>query len=73
MNALSKVLEFLKDFITAIFALVSNVLSGIGQMVMMIPQALLMLTRTLGFMPTVCLAFAMALVMINIVYLVVDR
>lgn len=70
---IAKILGTISDFIVAVFSLILNMLSGIGQMVVMIPQALTMLTNTIGYMPTICIGFAMALVMINIVYLVVDR
>lgn len=70
---MSALLGKFTDFLYTIFTLIANVLSGIGQMVVMIPQALSMLTNTIGYMPTVCMGFAMALVMINIIYMVVDR
>lgn len=70
---MSALLSKFTDFLYTIFTLISNVISGIGQMVVMIPQALSMLTNTIGFMPSICIGFAMALVMINIIYMVVGR
>lgn len=72
-NMVLKIAEYFKDLISAVFSLAINIVHGVGQLVVMIPQALLMLTNTIGFMPTVCIGIAMALVMINIVYLVVNR
>ena len=61
------------DAILALFAFVGNIIAGTLQMLANIPTALQMLTSTIGYMPTVLVGFAMALVTINIVYLIVGR
>lgn len=67
------VLKSIGDFIYAVVNLLINLVSGIVQMLAMIPSALTMLTNSVAFMPTILVAFAMGLITISIVYLVVDR
>lgn len=67
------VLKSIGDFIYAVVNLLINLISGIVQMLAMIPSALTMLTNSVAFMPTILVAFAMGLITISIVYLVVDR
>lgn len=67
------VLKSIGDFIFAVGALILNILSGLMQMILMIPSALTMLTSSVAYMPTILIAFAMALITVSIVYLVVGR
>lgn len=67
------ILKSIGDFIFSIGALILNLLSGLMQMIIMIPSALTMLTSSVAYMPTILVAFAMALITVSIVYLVVGR
>ena len=67
------VLKALGDFIWAINALVLNLVTGIWQMLTMLPAAMSMLTNSIAYMPTVLVAFAIGLITISIVFLVVGR
>lgn len=61
------------DFLYAVVNLLVNVVSGLFQMISMIPAALTMLTNSVAFMPTVLIAFAIGLITVSIVYLIVGR
>lgn len=61
------------DAILALFAFLGNIIAGTLQMLANIPTALQMLVSTIGYMPTILVGFAMALVTINVVYLIVGR
>lgn len=67
------VLKSIGDFIYAVVNLLINLVSGVVQMLTMIPSALTMLTNSVAFMPTILIAFAMGLITISIVYLIVGR
>lgn len=67
------ILNQIVDFFYAIINLVINLVSGIVQMLSMIPSALTMLTNSVAFMPTILIAFAMGLITISVVYLIVGR
>ena len=70
---MTTIISHISQFLITFFTLIENFLSGVGQFAVMIPQALGMLTYTIGSMPTVLIGFLTALVMVNIVYLVVGR
>lgn len=70
---MTAILKTLVDFVVAVFSLVINLITGIWQMLQMIPSALTMLTYSVAFMPTILIAFATALITISIVFLVVGR
>lgn len=61
------------DFLYAVVNLLINMVSGIAQMLVMIPSALTMLTNSVAYMPTILIAFAIGLITISIVFLVVGR
>lgn len=67
------VLKSIGDFIYAVVNLLINLVSGVVQMLTMIPSALTMLTNSVAFMPTILVAFAMGLITVSIVYLIVGR
>lgn len=57
----------------ALISFVANIVIGTFQMLANIPYALQMLVGVIGYMPTVLVSFAMALVTVNIVYLIIGR
>ena len=61
------------NFFQSLGAFIINILSGLKYLVTVIPKSLTMLTYSLGFMPTVLIAFALALVTVSVVYLVIGR
>ena len=61
------------NFLSAIGGVVVNLLVGIYQMIIMIPSALSMLLYSVGYMPSVILAFAVAMVTVSVVYMVIGR
>lgn len=65
--------ETIVNFIQAIFAFVTNLISGTVQMLLMIPQAVSFLTYSLGFMPSVIAVVVTALITVNVVYLIIGR
>lgn len=65
--------ETIVNFIQAIFAFVTNIISGTVQMLLMIPQAVSFLTYSLGFMPSVIAVVVTALITVNVVYLIIGR
>lgn len=65
--------ETIINFIQAIFAFVTNIISGTVQMLLMIPQAVSFLTYSLGFMPSVIAVVVTALITVNVVYLIIGR
>lgn len=67
------VLKTLGDFLYAVVHLLINLVSGVFQMLTMIPSALTMLTSSVAFMPTILVSFAIGLITVSIVYLIVGR
>lgn len=65
--------ETIVKFIQAIFAFVTNIISGTVQMLLMIPQAVSFLSYSLGFMPSVIAVVVTALITVNVVYLIIGR
>lgn len=65
--------ETIINFIQAIFAFVTNIISGTVQMLLMIPQAVSFLTYSLGYIPSVIAVVVTALITVNVVYLIIGR
>lgn len=65
--------ETIINFIQAIFAFVTNIISGTVQMLIMIPQAVSFLTYSLGYIPSVIAVVVTALITVNVVYLIIGR
>lgn len=72
-NRMNNLFKSIGDFLYAVVNLLINMISGIVQMLTMIPAALTMLTNSVAFMPTILIAFAIGLITVSIVYLIVGR
>ena len=69
-------IEFFKSIlnaITTVFDMLSYLVSGLVQLFAMIPSGFAMLTYSIGFLPTVLLAFASFAITISIVFLIIGR
>lgn len=69
-------IEFFKSILSAIstlFDVLSYLVTGLVQLFVMIPSAFDMLAYSIGFLPTVLLAFASVAITISIVYLIIGR
>lgn len=69
-------IEFFKSIlnaITTLFDMVSYLVTGLVQLFAMIPSGFVLLTYSIGFLPTVLLAFASVAITISIVYLIIGR
>lgn len=69
LNALKSIM----DFFGTILDMVKYLVTGLVQLFALIPQAFAMLTYSIGFLPSVLLAFAAVAITISIVYLIVGR
>ena len=69
INFFNSVLNFFKTFLD----MLSYLATGLVQMFLMIPKAFTMLTYSIGFLPSVLLAFAAVAITISIVYLIMGR
>lgn len=69
LNALKSIM----DFFGTILDMVKYLVTGLVQLFALIPQAFAMLTYSIGFLPSVLLAFASVAITISIVYLIVGR
>lgn len=61
------------DFFSGIISLIGNLLNGLRQLLIMIPQALGFLGTALGALPAQIAVFAVAMVAVSVVYLVIGR
>ena len=69
-------IEFFKSILNAIttfFDMLSYLVTGLVHLFAMIPSGFAMLTYSIGFLPTVLLAFASVAITISIVYLIIGR
>lgn len=69
-------IEFFKSIlnaITTVFDMFSYLVTGLVQLFSMIPSGFAMLTYSIGFLPSVLLAFASVAITISIVYLIIGR
>lgn len=69
IDALSSIL----DFLSMIARLVVYLITGLGQLLAMIPKAFAMLTYSIGYLPASLLAFAAVAITISIVFLIIGR
>lgn len=69
INALKSIM----DFFGTILDLVKYLVTGLVQLFVLIPQAFAMLTYSIGFLPSVLLAFAAVAITLSIIYLIVGR
>lgn len=69
-------IEFFKSILnglSTLFDMVSYLVNGLVQLFAMIPSGFALLTYSIGFLPTVLLAFASVAITISIVYLIIGR
>ena len=69
VDALKSVL----DFFGTILDFVEYLVSGLVQLLAMIPSAFAMLTYSIGYLPSVLLAFAAVAITLSIVFLILGR
>lgn len=69
VDALKSILGFFETLLD----FVGFLISGLAELLLMIPSAFSMLTYSIGFLPSVLLAFASIAITISIVFLIVNR
>lgn len=69
LDALKSILGFFETLLD----FVGFLISGLAELLLMIPSAFTMLTYSIGFLPSVLLAFASIAITISIVFLIVNR
>lgn len=69
VDALKSVL----DFFGTILDFVEYLVTGLFQLIAMIPSAFAMLTYSIGYLPSVLLAFAAVAITLSIVFLIMGR
>ena len=69
VDALKSVL----DFFGTILDFVEYLATGLVQLIAMIPSAFAMLTYSIGYLPSVLLAFAAVAITLSIVFLILGR
>lgn len=67
------ILNQIGTVIVSLVQIVINFLTGIFQMITIVPKALTMLTYSIAQLPPMLLVFATAFISISVVYLVIDR
>lgn len=66
-------LKSILGFFETLLDFVGFLISGLAELLLMIPSAFTMLTYSIGFLPSVLLAFASIAITISIVFLIVNR
>lgn len=61
------------SFFETILLMLGNILTGMVQLLQMLPSAVTMLLTSVGTMPSVLVAFASGLIMVSVIYLIVGR
>lgn len=69
VDALKSILGFFETLLD----FVGFLIEGLGELLLMIPSAFTMLTYSIGFLPSVLLAFASIAITVSIVFLIVNR
>lgn len=69
IEALSGILDFVKTLLSFVEYLVT----GLVELLAMIPSAFAMLTYSIGYLPSVLLAFAAVAITLSIVFLILGR
>lgn len=69
IDALKSILGFFETLLD----FVGFLIVGLAELLLMIPSAFTMLTYSIGFLPSVLLAFAAIAITISIVFLIVNR
>lgn len=60
-------------FFETLLDFVGFLIKGLAELLLMIPSAFTMLTYSIGFLPSVLLAFASVAITISIVFLIINR
>ena len=66
-------LKSVLDFFGPILDFVEYLVTGLVQLIAMIPSAFAMLTYSIGYLPSVLLAFAAVAITLSIVFLILGR
>lgn len=66
-------LKSILGFFETLLDFVGFLIEGLAELFLMIPSAFTMLTYSIGFLPSVLLAFASIAITISIVFLIVNR
>lgn len=66
-------LKSILGFFETLLDFVGFLIKGLAELLLMIPSAFTMLTYSIGFLPSVLLAFASVAITISIVFLIVNR
>lgn len=66
-------LKSILGFFETLLDFVGFLIEGLAELLLMIPSAFTMLTYSIGFLPSVLLAFASIAITISIVFLIVNR
>ncbi len=69
VDALKSILGFFETLLD----FVGFLIEGLAELLLMIPSAFTMLTYSIGFLPSVLLAFASVAITISIVFLIINR
>lgn len=69
VDALKSILGFFETLLD----FVGFLIEGLAELLLMIPSAFSMLTYSIGFLPSVLLAFASIAITISIVFLIINR
>lgn len=69
IDALKSILGFFETLLDFVVFMIQ----GLAQLLLMIPSAFAMLTYSIGFLPSVLLAFAAIAITTSIVFLIVNR
>jgi hypothetical protein len=69
IDALKSILGFFETLLD----FVGFLIEGLAELLLMIPSAFTMLTYSIGFLPSVLLAFASVAITISIVFLIINR
>lgn len=69
IDALKSILGFFETLLD----FVGFLIKGLAELLLMIPSAFTMLTYSIGFLPSVLLAFASVAITISIVFLIINR
>lgn len=69
VDALKSILGFFETLLD----FVGFLIQGLAELLLMIPSAFTMLTYSIGFLPSVLLAFASVAITISIVFLIINR
>ena len=66
-------LKSILGFFETLLDFVGFLIEGLAELLLMIPSAFTMLTYSIGFLPSVLLAFASIAITISIVFLIINR